>query len=159
MKICHDFFPFQNWLMFNPCVCLQVVGAKVVTNARSPGALCYGFVTMSTSSEATKAINHLHRTELHGRTIHVEWVSYVICMCQICQSSENFWISGNFAQMVLYNSISKNRFSGNFLWFQDFFMILTGISDVYCKAKTAIRVKCWLGWDWSWGESGILLSE
>ncbi|XP_072021068.1 LOW QUALITY PROTEIN: uncharacterized protein [Amphiura filiformis] len=51
----------------------KVVGAKVVTNARSPGALCYGFVTMATSSEATKAINHLHRTELHGRTIHVEW--------------------------------------------------------------------------------------
>ncbi|XP_024601515.1 scaffold attachment factor B2 isoform X2 [Neophocaena asiaeorientalis asiaeorientalis] len=50
----------------------KVVGAKVVTNARSPGARCYGFVTMSTSDEATKCISHLHRTELHGRMISVE---------------------------------------------------------------------------------------
>lgn len=53
---------------------LKVVGAKVVTNARSPGARCYGFVTMSTSEEATKCISHLHRTELHGRMISVEKV-------------------------------------------------------------------------------------
>uniref|UniRef100_A0A8C0HNA5 SAFB1 factor n=1 Tax=Buteo japonicus TaxID=224669 RepID=A0A8C0HNA5_9AVES len=53
----------------------KVVGAKVVTNARSPGARCYGFVTMSTSEEATKCINHLHRTELHGKMISVEKVS------------------------------------------------------------------------------------
>lgn len=52
----------------------KVVGAKVVTNARSPGARCYGFVTMSTSDEATKCISHLHRTELHGRMISVEKV-------------------------------------------------------------------------------------
>uniref|UniRef100_A0ABM5EM94 Scaffold attachment factor B2-like isoform X1 n=1 Tax=Pogona vitticeps TaxID=103695 RepID=A0ABM5EM94_9SAUR len=50
----------------------KVVGAKVVTNARSPGARCYGFVTMSSSEEATKCIAHLHRTELHGRMISVE---------------------------------------------------------------------------------------
>ncbi|XP_071584050.1 scaffold attachment factor B1-like [Heliangelus exortis] len=50
----------------------KVVGAKVVTNARSPGSRCYGFVTMSTSEEATKCINHLHRTELHGKMISVE---------------------------------------------------------------------------------------
>ncbi|XP_028569120.2 scaffold attachment factor B2-like isoform X3 [Podarcis muralis] len=50
----------------------KVVGAKVVTNARSPGARCYGFVTMSSSEEATKCINHLHRTELHGKMISVE---------------------------------------------------------------------------------------
>ncbi|XP_074834194.1 scaffold attachment factor B2-like isoform X2 [Carettochelys insculpta] len=50
----------------------KVVGAKVVTNARSPGARCYGFVTMSTSDEATKCIGHLHRTELHGKMISVE---------------------------------------------------------------------------------------
>lgn len=53
---------------------MKVVGAKVVTNARSPGARCYGFVTMSTSDEATKCIGHLHRTELHGRMISVEKV-------------------------------------------------------------------------------------
>ncbi|XP_078526118.1 scaffold attachment factor B2-like isoform X1 [Lissotriton helveticus] len=50
----------------------KVVGAKVVTNARSPGARCYGFVTMSSSEEATKCITHFHRTELHGRMIFVE---------------------------------------------------------------------------------------
>ncbi|XP_069336027.1 scaffold attachment factor B2-like isoform X2 [Eulemur rufifrons] len=53
---------------------LKVVGAKVVTNARSPGARCYGFVTMSTSDEATKCISDPHRTELHGRMISVEKV-------------------------------------------------------------------------------------
>ncbi|XP_019621073.1 PREDICTED: scaffold attachment factor B2-like [Branchiostoma belcheri] len=50
----------------------KVVGAKVVTNARSPGARCYGFVTMSSSEEAARCITHLHRTELHGRMISVE---------------------------------------------------------------------------------------
>lgn len=54
---------------------VQVVGAKVVTNAKSPGARCYGFVTMSSTDEATKCISHLHRTELHGRMISVERVS------------------------------------------------------------------------------------
>lgn len=53
----------------------KVVGAKVVTNAKSPGARCYGFVTMSSTEEATKCISHLHRTELHGRMISVERVS------------------------------------------------------------------------------------
>lgn len=56
------------------CVFFEVVGAKVVTNARSPGARCYGFVTMSTAEEATKCINHLHKTELHGKMISVEKV-------------------------------------------------------------------------------------
>ncbi|XP_030639779.1 scaffold attachment factor B1 isoform X2 [Chanos chanos] len=50
----------------------KVVGAKVVTNARSPGARCYGFVTMFSTEEATKCISQLHRTELHGRMISVE---------------------------------------------------------------------------------------
>ncbi|XP_041861771.1 scaffold attachment factor B1 isoform X2 [Melanotaenia boesemani] len=50
----------------------KVVGAKVVTNAKSPGARCYGFVTMSSTEEATNCISHLHRTELHGKMISVE---------------------------------------------------------------------------------------
>ncbi|XP_029142602.1 scaffold attachment factor B1 [Protobothrops mucrosquamatus] len=50
----------------------KVVGAKVVTNARSPGARCYGFVTMSTAEETTKCIAHCHKTELHGKIISVE---------------------------------------------------------------------------------------
>uniref|UniRef100_A0A8C7E8Y1 Scaffold attachment factor B1-like n=1 Tax=Nothoprocta perdicaria TaxID=30464 RepID=A0A8C7E8Y1_NOTPE len=49
----------------------KVVGAKVVTNARSPGARCYGFVTMSTAEEASKCITHLHKTELHGKIISI----------------------------------------------------------------------------------------
>ena len=53
----------------------QVVGAKVVTNPRSPGSRCYGFVTMSSTEEASRCIQHLHRTELHGRMISVERVS------------------------------------------------------------------------------------
>lgn len=66
----------------------QVVGAKVVTNARSPGARCYGFVTMSTAEEATKCINHLHKTELHGKMISVEKVGGLVLQCcwQRCQS-------------------------------------------------------------------------
>lgn len=52
----------------------KVIGAKVVTNARTPGARCYGYVTMSTSEDAAKCIQHLHRTELHGRVISVEKV-------------------------------------------------------------------------------------
>ncbi|GFO02520.1 scaffold attachment factor b2 [Plakobranchus ocellatus] len=50
----------------------KVLGAKVVTNARAPGSRCYGFVTMGSADEATKCIQHLHRTELHGRMISVE---------------------------------------------------------------------------------------
>ncbi|KAM9832405.1 scaffold attachment factor B1 [Neosynchiropus ocellatus] len=50
----------------------KVVGAKVVTNAKSPGARCYGFVTMSSTEAATKCISDLHRTELHGKMISVE---------------------------------------------------------------------------------------
>merc|ERR1719309_691477 len=50
----------------------KVIGAKVVTNARTPGARCYGYVTMSTNEDASKCIQHLNRTELHGRMITVE---------------------------------------------------------------------------------------
>ena len=46
-----------------------------MTNARAPGSRCYGFVTMGSADEATKCIQHLHRTELHGRMISVERVS------------------------------------------------------------------------------------
>ncbi|KAJ7407958.1 SAFB-like transcription modulator isoform X1 [Pitangus sulphuratus] len=52
----------------------KVLGAKVVTNARSPGAKCYGIVTMSSSTEVARCIAHLHRTELHGQQISVEKV-------------------------------------------------------------------------------------
>lgn len=54
----------------------KVIGAKVVTNARTPGARCYGYVTMSSSEDAAKCIQHLHRTELHGRVISVEKVRF-----------------------------------------------------------------------------------
>ena len=54
------------------------MGAKVVTNARTPGWRCYGFMSMSSADEMTKCIQHLHRTELHGRMISVERVTAVI---------------------------------------------------------------------------------
>jgi len=50
----------------------KVIGAKVVTNARTPGARCYGYVTMNSSEDASKCIHNLNRTELHGRMITVE---------------------------------------------------------------------------------------
>ncbi|KAM3876690.1 SAFB-like transcription modulator [Diretmus argenteus] len=52
----------------------KVFSAKVVTNARSPGAKCYGLVTMSSSAEVTRCISHLDRTDLHGQQIYVERV-------------------------------------------------------------------------------------
>lgn len=50
----------------------KVIGAKVVTNTRTPGTRCYGYVTMSSATDATRCIENLHRTELHGRIISVE---------------------------------------------------------------------------------------
>ncbi|XP_037068581.1 scaffold attachment factor B1-like [Pollicipes pollicipes] len=50
----------------------KVIGAKIVTNARTPGARCYGYITMATTEDATKCIGNLHKTELHGRIISVE---------------------------------------------------------------------------------------
>ncbi|EZA48280.1 SAFB-like transcription modulator [Ooceraea biroi] len=50
----------------------KVIGAKVVTNAKTPSTRCYGYVTMSSSEDAAKCIQNLHRTELHGRVISVE---------------------------------------------------------------------------------------
>ncbi|XP_030648030.1 SAFB-like transcription modulator isoform X2 [Chanos chanos] len=52
----------------------KVFSAKVVTNARSPGARCYGLVTMSSSAEVARCISHLDRTELHGQQISVDRV-------------------------------------------------------------------------------------
>lgn len=61
-------------------LCLQqVLSAKVVTNARSPGSKCYGLVTMSSSSEVARSIDHLDLTELHGQQIYVERVSKLSC--------------------------------------------------------------------------------
>ena len=64
---------------------LQVAGAKIVTNAKSPGAKCYGFVMMASTEEASKCIQHLHRTELHGRMISVERVSCVCLAAHVIQ--------------------------------------------------------------------------
>lgn len=50
----------------------KVVGAKVVTNTKMAGSRCYGYVTMSAAEDALKCVEHLHRTELHGRMISVE---------------------------------------------------------------------------------------
>ncbi|BES99317.1 Hypothetical protein NTJ_12134 [Nesidiocoris tenuis] len=53
----------------------KVVAAKVVTNAKTPGARCYGFVTMATAEDAQACIKGLNLTELHGKLISVEAVA------------------------------------------------------------------------------------
>jgi len=51
----------------------KVIGAKVVTSAKSPGAKCFGFVTLSTNEEADLAIKNLSNTEIaSGQKITVE---------------------------------------------------------------------------------------
>ena len=50
------------------------MGAKIVTYARTPGVRCFGYITMATSEDASKCIQYLHRTEIHGRMISVERV-------------------------------------------------------------------------------------
>merc|ERR1712083_482061 len=50
----------------------KVVGAKMGTNARTPGARCYGYVTMNSSEDASACIKNMNRTELHGKMITVE---------------------------------------------------------------------------------------
>ncbi|XP_067824091.1 scaffold attachment factor B1-like isoform X2 [Heptranchias perlo] len=50
----------------------KVICAKVVTDARNPGARCYGFITMLTPEEATESISSLNQSELNGQTITVE---------------------------------------------------------------------------------------
>jgi len=50
-----------------------------VTNAKTPGARCYGFVTLSSAEDANRSIENLHKTELHGRVISVERVRIYKC--------------------------------------------------------------------------------
>lgn len=50
----------------------KVIGAKVVTSAKTPGSQCFGFVTMSSAEEALACIEKLHKTVLHEKTIQVE---------------------------------------------------------------------------------------
>lgn len=52
----------------------KVIGAKVVTNARFPGACCYGYVTMDTVADADRVIEKLDNTELNGQIIKIEKV-------------------------------------------------------------------------------------
>ncbi|XP_039969004.1 SAFB-like transcription modulator [Bactrocera tryoni] len=42
----------------------KVIGAKVVTNTRTLGTRCYGYVTMSSSPDASHCFEHLHHTEI-----------------------------------------------------------------------------------------------
>ena len=78
----------------------QVAGAKVVTNARSPMSKCYGFVTMGTAEEASKCIQHLHRTELHGKMISVERVWRSVITCAMCTKLFN-------SVLILVSSMSS----------------------------------------------------
>jgi len=55
-------------------VMLQVVTAKVVTSAKSPGSKCFGFIVMATADEARLAVSTLNNTEVEGQKITVEKV-------------------------------------------------------------------------------------
>lgn len=53
----------------------KVIGAKVVINARYPGACCYGYVKMETVEDANNCITKLNNTELNGQIIRIEKVT------------------------------------------------------------------------------------
>lgn len=55
----------------------KVIGAKVVINARYPGACCYGYVKMETVADADNCIEKLNNTELNGQIIKIEKVKNV----------------------------------------------------------------------------------
>jgi len=59
---------------------LQVVTAKVVTSAKSPGSKCFGFIVLATAEEAEQAIDNLNNTEVHGQTITVEKVLFLFAV-------------------------------------------------------------------------------
>ncbi|XP_027851006.2 scaffold attachment factor B1-like isoform X2 [Aphis gossypii] len=73
----------------------KVVGAKVVTNAKTPGARCYGFVTLSSAEDANRSIEHLHKTELHGRVISVERAKRDNGYQVTAKSSDSFKVNKN----------------------------------------------------------------
>ncbi|XP_015366650.1 PREDICTED: scaffold attachment factor B2-like isoform X2 [Diuraphis noxia] len=73
----------------------KVVGAKVVTNAKTPGARCYGFVTLSSAEDANCSIENLHKTELHGRIISVERAKRDNGYQVTAKSSDSFKVNEN----------------------------------------------------------------
>lgn len=50
----------------------KVLGAKVVINAKHPGARCYGYVTMASVKDADNCIAKLNNSELNGIVIKIE---------------------------------------------------------------------------------------
>ena len=50
----------------------KVTGAKIVTNSRTPGAKCFGIVTMSTKEEADKVLKEMAKTVIAEREVTVE---------------------------------------------------------------------------------------
>ncbi|KAG8190095.1 hypothetical protein JTE90_006033 [Oedothorax gibbosus] len=50
----------------------RVISVKIVKSTKQTPVKTYGYVTMLTSKDATKAIQNIHRTEFSGRTISVE---------------------------------------------------------------------------------------
>lgn len=84
----------------------KVMGAKIVTSARSPGSKCYGLITMATVEDANKSIQHLHRTELHGKMITVEKV----CVISFRDSSSLDCARFNFNVSCYLNSLRPRAF-------------------------------------------------
>ena len=50
----------------------KVSGAKIVTNSRTVGARCFGYLTMATPEDAEKCVEKLNKTEIGGNLIVVE---------------------------------------------------------------------------------------
>ncbi|XP_025190663.1 SAFB-like transcription modulator isoform X2 [Melanaphis sacchari] len=89
----------------------KVVGAKVVTNAKTPGARCYGFVTLSSAEDANRSIENLHKTELHGRVISVERAKRDNSYQVTANSSDSSKVNENFKndQKIKKNEEKKNK--------------------------------------------------
>ena len=69
-----------------------MAGAKVVTKAKTPGANCFGLVTMSALEEVNRCIERLSGTELDGKVITVEKVLYQKLFFTISQHYSRFSI-------------------------------------------------------------------
>jgi len=79
-----------------------------VTNAKTPGARCYGFVTLSSAEDANRSIENLHKTELHGRVISVERVRINFFFCNyIVQIYYEFYVINRLNVIMAIKSQQK----------------------------------------------------
>uniref|UniRef100_A0AAY5EC81 SAFB-like, transcription modulator n=1 Tax=Electrophorus electricus TaxID=8005 RepID=A0AAY5EC81_ELEEL len=87
----------------------KVFSAKVVTNARSPGAKCYGLVTMSSSAEVARCISHLDHTELHGQQISVDRVKLPFTQMEAMKKSRPLLTKGGSKDILPFEKMKEQR--------------------------------------------------